>query len=73
MRSHTGRPNVYYHYNWCRPNLAVRTKFDNRVTPAMAAGLADRPLTLEQLVELLDERAPKPRRPATYRKRQPAA
>ena len=50
-------------------NVAVRTKHDNRVTPAMAAGLADRPCSLEQLVKLVDERAPKPRRPATYRKR----
>ena len=28
---------IYYH-NWCRPYSAVRTKHDNRVTPAMAAG-----------------------------------
>ena len=33
----------FYHYNWCRPNSAVRIKRDNRVTPAMAAGRADRP------------------------------
>ena len=38
------------------------------MTPAMAAGLADRPRSLEGLVELIDERAPKPRRPATYKK-----
>ena len=57
-----------FHYNWCRPNTAVWTKHDNRVTPAMAAGLADRPGRLEQLVELIDERAPEPRRPSTYRR-----
>ena len=60
----------FYWYNWCRPNKAVRTKWDNRVTPAMAVGLADRPCSLEGLVELINERAPKPRRPATYQKRQ---
>ena len=38
----------------------------------MAAGLNDRPATLGQLVKLMDARAPKPKRPATYRKR-PAA
>ena len=57
-----------YWYNHARPNSAVRTANDNRVTPAMAAGIADRPATLEALVETMDERAPKPRRPKTYKK-----
>jgi len=35
----------------------------------MAAGLPDRPRSLEQLGAPVDERAPTPRRPATYRKR----
>ena len=26
----------FYRYNWCRPNMAVRTKFNNQVTPTMA-------------------------------------
>jgi len=59
----------FYHYNHVRPNRAVRTKFDNRVTPAMAAGIATRPASLEALVERMDARAPKPNRPKTYRKR----
>ena len=59
----------FYHYNWCRPNSAVRMKGNNRVTPAMAAGLADRPATLEELVALVDARTPKPNRPKTYKKR----
>ena len=62
----------FYFYNHVRPNKAVRTKYDNRVTPAMAAGLTDRPATLEGLVEMMDERAPKPRRPKTYKKRDAA-
>ncbi|MCY4484774.1 MAG: hypothetical protein OXC12_18025 [Spirochaetaceae bacterium] len=49
--------------------MAVRTKFNNQVTLAMAAGLADRPRTLEQLVELIDERAPAVRYARTYQKR----
>ena len=60
----------FFHYNWCRPNSAVRTKTDNRVTPAMAAGLADRPATLAELVAAVDAAAPVPNRPKTYRKRQ---
>ncbi len=63
----------FYWYNWCRPNMAVRTKFNNQVTPAMAAGLTDRPGTLERLVELVDERAPAVQYARTYRKRRPAA
>ena len=58
----------FYFYNHVRPNSAVRTKLSNQITPAMAAGLADRPATLEGLVELMDARAPKPRRPKTYKK-----
>ena len=46
---------------YVRPNGALRTKRDNRITPAMAAGIADRPATLEALVELIDARAPKVR------------
>ena len=40
---------------------------------AMAAGLADRPRTLDQMVGLIDERAPAVRYARTYRKRRPAA
>ena len=58
---------LYFHvYNWVKPHGSLRTKRDNRVTPAMTAGLADRPATYEQLVELVDERAPEVR---TYKKR----
>ena len=59
----------FYHYNHVKPHGALRTKRDNRVTPAMAAGIADRPATLEQLVVLIDERAPKVQYAKTYQKR----
>ena len=45
----------FAYYNWCRPHRSLRTEKNNRVTPAMAAGLADRPMTIEQLVDLLPE------------------
>ena len=60
----------FYHYNHVRPNGALRTKADNRITPAMAAGIADRPATLDALVALIDERAPKVQYARTYKKRQ---
>lgn len=58
-----------YHYNHVKPHGAVRTKWNNQITPAIAAGIADRPATLEELVELIDARAPKVRYAKTYQKR----
>ena len=40
-----------------------------RVTPAMAAGLTDNLMSMEDLVALIDAAAPKPGRPQTYQKR----
>jgi hypothetical protein len=40
-----------------------------RITPAMAAGLTDRVWTVEEIVAMMDEIAPKPGRPKTYKKR----
>ena len=63
---------LYFHaYNFIRPHSAVRTKFNNQVTPAMKAGLVDRPLAWEELVEEIDARAPAPRRPKTYQMHRP--
>ena len=59
----------FYVYNHVKPHGALRTKRDNRITPAMAAGIADRPATLEQLVALIDERAPAVQYARTYQKR----
>ena len=39
----------------------------------MAAGIADRPATLEALIALIDERAPKVQYAREYKKREPAA
>lgn len=38
----------YFHYNWCRKHQTLKT------TPAVAAGLADKALSLEDLVEMLE-------------------
>ncbi len=44
----------FAYYNFCRPHRSLRTERDNRVTPAMAAGVARRPMSIEELVGLLD-------------------
>ena len=59
----------FFVYNDVKPHGSLRTKRDNRITPAMAAGIADRPATLTELVALIDERAPKVRYARTYKKR----
>lgn len=54
----------FYFYNWCRIHKTLR------VSPAMAAGLTDKLLSFEDLIERMDAVAPKPGRPATYKKRE---
>lgn len=51
------------HYNYCRPHQTLATKRNNKITPAMACGLAERPWTLEQLVSLLPPPVAKKRGP----------
>ncbi len=46
----------FMHYNFCRPHASLRTKRNNRVTPAMAAGIADRQWTIETIISLLEQR-----------------
>jgi IS1 family transposase len=50
-------------YNWVRIHKSLR------VTPAMAAGLTTTLMSFEDIVALIDARAEKPDRPATYKKR----
>ena len=47
------------YYNYCRPHKSL----DKGTTPAMAAGIADRVWTLEDLVRVIDERTPPPAKP----------
>jgi len=44
----------FFVYNWCRPHSSLRTEKDNRRTPAVAAGIARRPWTVEEVVGLLN-------------------
>ena len=50
-------------YNFCRIHKTLR------VTPAMEAGLTDHVWDMEEVVVTMDERAPKPGRPKTYKPR----
>lgn len=47
----------------------VRIHKTLRVTPAMEAGLTDHVWEMEEIIAIMDERAPKPGRPKTYKKR----
>ena len=57
----------FVHYNFCRIYRSLR------VTPAMAAGVADTLHDMEWIVGLIDARAPKPGPRGPYRKRRKAA
>ena len=74
LERHCAMIALYFHvYNHVKPHGSLRTKLNNRVTPAMAAGLADRPVTLAELVALIDERAPAVRYAKKYRPRKSKA
>ncbi len=73
LEKHCAMIALYFHvYNWVKPHGAVRTKRNNKITPAMAAGLTDRPATFEELVELIDARAPAVQYARKYKPRKPA-
>ncbi|MFT3731469.1 MAG: DDE-type integrase/transposase/recombinase [Hyphomicrobium sp.] len=64
LASHRHALALYFtFYNWTRIHKTLR------VTPAMAAGISDRLWTMEEIIGLMDEAAPKPGRPKTYKKR----
>lgn len=53
----------FMYYKFCKLHKA------HRLTPAMAAGVTDRLWDVDDIVAIMDEMAPKPGRPKTYRKR----
>jgi IS1 family transposase len=64
LMNHRHAISLYFtFYNWTRIHKTLRT------TPAMAAGIADRVWTMEEIIALMDEAAPKPGRPKAYKKR----
>ena len=58
----------FMYYNFIRPHASL-----DGLTPAQAAGVADRPYTMGWFVERVEQAAPKPNRPKAYRPRQRAA
>lgn len=64
LESHIYAISLYFvFYNFCRIHKTLR------VTPAMAAGLTDKLMTMEDIVALIDAAADKPNRPKAYKKR----
>lgn len=64
LNNHRHAISLYFTlYNWTRIHQTLR------ITPAMAAGLTDRVWSMEEIVAMMDEEAPKPGRPKTYKKR----
>jgi IS1 family transposase len=65
--NHLHMLSLYFcHYNFCRVHKSLR------MSPAMAAGVSDTLHDVEWIVGLIDARATKPNRPATYKKKAPA-
>ena len=65
LENHLLMLSLYFvHYNFVRLHSTLKC------TPAMAAGISDTLRDMEWIVDLIDARAAKPKRPATYRKRQ---
>ena len=58
LEQHTNALTLYFlYYNWIRPHSSL----PSLTTPAMAAGLASRPFTLDGLLEYMDALAPPPK------------
>ena len=55
----------YMNYNFIRPHESLRERYRER-TPAMAAGLTDRPWEIADILNLMDAAAPKSKRPTRY-------
>ena len=53
----------FLHYNFCRIHKTLG------VTPAMEAGITDTLRDMEWVVGLIGAQFPRPKRPATYKKR----
>ena len=63
LENHLLMLSLYFvHYNFVRIHSSLR------MTPAMAAGVSDTLHDMEWIVGLIDARASKPNRPATYNK-----
>jgi IS1 family transposase len=63
VQNHAAMVAIYaVHYNFARIHKTLR------ITPAMAAGLSDRVLSLEEIVMMADSYMPKPRKRGPYKK-----
>ena len=64
LDNHLHMLSLYFlHYNFCRIHKSLR------VTAAMDAGLSSSPRNMGWIISLIDARAPKPKRPKTYKRK----
>ena len=64
IENHTHSVALHFmYYNFCRQHKSL-----GGISPAMAANVTDRLWDFEDIVRLIDEAAPQPKRPASYRK-----
>lgn len=64
LENHIHMLSLYFvHYNFCRIHKSLR------VTPAMEAGLAEGLRDISWIIQLIDARAPEPKRPAKYKRK----
>lgn len=56
VENHAAAVAIHFaYYNFCRPHQSLRTEKNNRITPAMAAGVTNRQWKVEDLVSLLPD------------------
>ena len=64
IENHTHSVALHFmYYNFCRQHKSL-----DGISPAMAANVTDRLWDIEDIVRLIDEAAPQPKRPASYHK-----
>ena len=65
IQNHIHMCSLYFlYYNFCRSHMSLKGQ-----TPAMKAGIFEWEYDIGWIVDLIDQRAPKPNRPTTYKKR----
>ena len=66
IENHTHSVALHFmYYNFCRQHKSL-----DGISPAMAAGVTDRLWDIEDIVRLIDDAAPQPKRPASYHKQE---
>jgi hypothetical protein len=66
LDNHVAAVSLYvFHYNFCRVHESLSPNAKHRMTPAMALGLIDRPMSIGELLDAALEVVPDAPRPLT--------